>query len=352
MSAKHGLIPPGRVISPYDRHIDDLTPNERRTFVDMLVGQLECLDMRRDSQFTSLCIPEYTEFLEMAGICPKTSRLASLPKEEKHSLLRTLTDSQATESTLEEVYNIVERLTKDRGLVPFRDAIQKEMPLAGVYLFFDPDELRLRNPNRFRIVRVGTHGVAAGSKALLKDRMRTHFGTGSGGGNHRSSIFRLHVGRSLICAGLADDVKSWGDSEFPKSDRVRRREEALEAKVSTYIGNLLVAMIGVPGFPSKNNDRAYLEQNLIALLSNNYAPLDPPSHRWLGRYSEKKEIRKSALWNVNHTSQSFDQRFPEMLDYYVSLMLGRQPNAKPVAPTDWIANVRGNNRQLSLFSAP
>jgi hypothetical protein len=163
--------------------------------------------------------------------------------------------------------------------------------------------------------------------------MRTHFGTTAGVGNHRSSIFRLHIGRSMIEAGLTKVVPSWGSTELPKASNLRKREDYLEAKVSNYIGHLLVTFIEVPGDASKSNDRAYLEQNLIALLSNSYKPLDLASHRWLGLNSDKSEIRKSGIWNVNHTAQAYDPSFLAMLDYYVSLTLGTpQLGSKPVAP--------------------
>jgi hypothetical protein len=41
------------------------------------------------------------------------------------------------------------------------------------------------------------------------NRLRTHLGTASGG-NHRSSVFRLHVGKALIRSGRFTDVPEWG----------------------------------------------------------------------------------------------------------------------------------------------
>lgn len=69
-------------------------------------------------------------------------------------------------------------------------------PDRGVYFFFEPGEVR---PNGDpRVVRIGTHALKAGSKTTLWKRLGQHRGSvgGSrpGGGNHRGSIFRLHVG--------------------------------------------------------------------------------------------------------------------------------------------------------------
>jgi uncharacterized protein DUF6884 len=350
LSAKHGLLLPGDIVSPYDRSINSLSQSERKALVDALRCRLTALNLASDSEFTSLCVPEYGELLEMAHIKPRQANFATLPKDERNSHLRAVVDPQASEKLLDSAYTIIQRVFDERGVVPLREALKGEVPAAGIYLFFDPKEPRLRDINQLRAVRVGTHGVASGSKASLRDRLRTHLGTASGGGNHRSSIFRLHVGRSLISAGRAKNVGSWGTNEYPNSDRLRRAEAFLEAEVSDYIGNLMVAVLEVPGPSSRDNDRAYLEQNLIALFSNRYLPLDPPSHRWLGRHSDKEEIRRSALWNVNHTGQNFDRRFLEMLDYYASLTLGRAPRSKPVTSPDWLSLVRADSRQLSLFS--
>ena len=100
----------------------------------------------------------------------------------------------------------------------------------------------------------------------------------------------------------------------------------------------------------KNNDRAYIEQNLIALLSNFCKPLDPPSCEWLGLSSQKREIRKSGLWNVNHVEQRFDPNYLGVLDYYVSLTMGaKEAPRKQLAPIDWLARTRDDSRQLTLL---
>jgi hypothetical protein len=178
--------------------------------------------------------------------------------------------------------------------------------------------------------------------------MRTHFGTVAGEGNHRSSVFRLHTGRSLINAKVVGEVPSWGMVPIGKSALLAERE--LEQAVSRYLGELLVLLISIPGQSEKINDRAYVEQNLIALLSNGCQPLDPPSSEWLGLSSAKKEIRKSGLWNVNHVEQAFDAGFIEIFDYYVSLTMGvKEAPPRQLAPADWHARARSNARQLALL---
>jgi hypothetical protein len=349
-SAKYGLLNPGDIAEPYDRHIGQLSFAERQALAASLASGKTQIGPCEGVEFTSLCVSEYNRVLEMAKIHAKSSPISKMPRPEKHAELKKITDPHGSEAYLDDVYRIVQRVVDPRGVIPFREAVRKEMPSAGLYLFFDSHEPRLRDIDRLRVVRVGTHGVASGSKASLRDRMRTHFGTSTGGGNHRSSVFRLHVGRALMEKGEMESVKSWGNSELPSDQKLLHSEAMLEARVSEYIGNLSVALLDVPGDSAKDNDRAYLEQNLIALLSNAFRPLDPPSHQWLGRHSDKPEIRKSGLWNVNHTGQRYDHRFAKMLEYYVRATLGERAGVKPVAPPDWLASVRDDGRQLRLFS--
>ncbi|MCP5412115.1 MAG: hypothetical protein H6924_08275 [Alphaproteobacteria bacterium] len=352
LSAKYGLLKPGDLAEPYDRQISELSHVERQALVASIADGKSKIGPNEGAEFTSFCASEYNRVLEMAKIHAESSPIAKMSRPEKHAELKKFTDPNGTEVDLENVYSILQRIIDARGLIPFREAVRQEMPMAGLYLFFDTHEPRLRDIRQLRVVRVGTHGVASGSKASLRDRMRTHYGTAKGGGNHRSSVFRLHVGRALIEKGLVEPVKSWGTSELPQNQKWLKMEGALEGHVSEYIGNLSVVLLGVPGDSAKDNDRAYLEQNLIALLSNAFHPLDPPSHQWLGRYSDKAEIRKSGLWNVNHTSQTYHQQFANMLEYYVRLTLGERTGNKPVAPSDWLASVRDDVRQLRLFSEP
>jgi len=271
-----------------------------------------------------------------------------LPIGKKLKALGELTDPDKSASLLDATYKSITRLAKASGLLRLSDVIKRGMPEAGVYLFFDKKESRLKDLSYLRVVRVGTHGVASGSKATLRNRMRTHFGTDAGDGNHRSSVFRLHAGRSLINANQVPDVPSWGMHLEGKD--VLSGERTLEQMVSKYLSELYVLLIDIPGTSEKNNDRAYIEQNLIALLSNKCRPLDPPSSAWLGLSSDKREIRKSGLWNVNHVEQRFDPTFLDILNYYVSSTIGIKPKpTQPLAPPNWQIRLREDARQYSLL---
>ena len=102
-------------------------------------------------------------------------------------------------------------------------------PQRGVYFFFETGEARSVSGSGPRVVSIGTHALKAGGKTSLWTRLRTHKGreggTCPGGGNHRGSVFRLHVGAALIArddwdAGIAGQ---WGiGANTPRE--VRQRE--------------------------------------------------------------------------------------------------------------------------------
>ncbi|PYI87213.1 MAG: hypothetical protein DME26_06790, partial [Verrucomicrobia bacterium] len=152
----------------------------------------------------------------------------------------------------------------------------------------------------------------------LWGRLRTHLGTRAGGGNHRGSIFRLHVGAALLARDRVC-VPTWGvGSSAPPTLRVNLTAQAAEAaceqRVSEYIGAMTVLWVDVPDEPSTSSLRAFIERNAIALLSNRFAPIEPASTGWLGRHSPRDDIRRSNLWNLNHVDQAYDRLFLDALE--------------------------------------
>jgi hypothetical protein len=185
-------------------------------------------------------------------------------------------------------------------------------PPQGVYFFCEDGENRADNSRR--VVRVGTHALTETSKATLWGRLRQHRGqlTGRnpGGGNHRASVFRRHVGAALIRRdGLPDDLLwSWLDRHRPPRERASQ-EADIEREVSRHIGAMPFLWLSVPG----RTDRGYLERNSIALLSCLTGGPDQPGASWLGRYAERAEIRGSGLWNVEHVTGHYEPRFLQRL---------------------------------------
>ena len=230
LSAKHGLIRPSDIIAPYDRKLTTLTEGERLALANKVAHQAAALFENAIVDITSICGAEYDSLLSKAGIRFKRNSEFALPIGKKLRALGDVTDPQSSQKLLDNLYKILKRLVLKNKAKSLKDAIEADMPDAGIYLFFDERERRLKDASQGRIVRVGTHGVALGSKASLRNRMRTHFGTTAGEGNHRSSVFRLHIGRSMINMKVVSEIESWGSA--PADKNILSAERSLEQSVS------------------------------------------------------------------------------------------------------------------------
>ncbi|AUV83113.1 hypothetical protein C2R22_16875 [Salinigranum rubrum] len=199
-----------------------------------------------------------------------------------------------------------------------------DWPDRGVYFFLEPGETR-DSTGQLRVTRVGTHGVSEGSSTSLWDRLKQHYGTGSGssdhphGGNHRGSVYRKRVGEAIIEKhDLTDDYPDWDErwSSIGRERSVVRDEEyILERRVSTYVREQPFLWVNLDDEPSADSDRAYLERNAIALLSNfEKRSIDSRGDGWLGRYSRSREIRDAGLWNVNHVGERYESGFLDLLE--------------------------------------
>jgi hypothetical protein len=194
-------------------------------------------------------------------------------------------------------------------------------PRRGVYFFFEDGEFR-EDGITPRVTRVGTHALGP-SRTTLWNRLSQHNGTigGSmpGGGNHRGSIFRLHVGSAILNTNEWPDAvhAHWGKGSTADA-AIRQVEYPLEVAVSRYIGNMPFTWIGVNDDPSIRSDRGVIETGAISLLSNRSRPtIDPPSASWLGRNADRAAIRDSGLWNVKHVDDLPTDRFLESMSFHV-----------------------------------
>jgi hypothetical protein len=112
-------------------------------------------------------------------------------------------------------------------------------PTRGVYFFFEDGEYRAAGDGLW-VVRVGTHALLPTSGRTLWNRLSQHRGTVSPlGGNHRGSVFRLHVGDALLRSGQSPVSVSdtWGVGVTAPRE-TRERERPLEANVSEFIGRM------------------------------------------------------------------------------------------------------------------
>lgn len=221
---------------------------------------------------------------------------------------------------LDRFYRIIATLReKCQGFRCLKECTRRSgWPGRGVYFFFEDHEFR-EDGSTVRVVRVGTHAVSAESRTTLWNRLHTHKGASSGGGNHRGSIFRKRVGEALLqIRSYPPEIgASWGIGNSARKS-TRSAELPLERDVSTVIGLMPFLWLEVNDTPGAASDRAYLERNCIALLSNyEKEPIDGPSESWLGLRSPQETIRKSGLWNTNHVGDGYMPKFLDVLETYV-----------------------------------
>ena len=227
-------------------------------------------------------------------------------------------------------YSILEELKAAVGGKRTLDRANGRMswPLRGVYFFFERGEERTTSGTGLRVVRVGTHAMKVGAKATLWTRLRQHRGQlrgeKPGGGNHRGSVFRLHVGTALIGNGCwADEVTAhWGERSSA-SRSIRDAELPLERAVSRHIRRMPLLWLAVFDEPGPESMRGYIERNAIALVSNygrSNMPIDRASPAWLGKWADNEKVRRSGLWNANHVADRYDPDFLNILRQYVSAM--------------------------------
>jgi hypothetical protein len=195
-------------------------------------------------------------------------------------------------------------------------------PRRGVYFFFEDGEIREDGVSP-RVVRVGTHALRA-SKSTLWGRLSQHKGSpgGSlpGGGNHRGSILRLHVGSALLASGgwPKSILSLWSVGRTARAE-VRRAEYPLERAVSDHVGAMPLLWLDVDDPAGPKSDRGAIETGAIALLSNlDREPIDPPSAGWLGRRAHSRLVRESGLWNVNHVQKPPGGRFLDVFAGWLS----------------------------------
>ena len=176
-------------------------------------------------------------------------------------------------------------------------------PERGLYFFFEDGEQRTTSGRGLRVVRVGTHAVTEKSDTSLWDRLKQHqghiAGSFAGGGNHRGSVFRKHVGRAIIRRDDAH-LPTWGVGS-KASRAIRQAEHVLESRVSEHIRSMPFLWLDVSdGTHEGRRLRGYLESNSIAVLSNagklgTAEAIDPPSATWLGTFCSKRGVVASGL---------------------------------------------------------
>lgn len=356
LSAKYGLISPDEAIAPYEQTLKTMSKQERLHWAEKVLRSLKTR-VRPGDLVAFVAGTDYREFL--APRLADQGIHVAVPLEclsigVQLSWLKKFQSERRRLADLDRFYGLLAQLEAGiKGRRRMRECTgSMAWPQMGVYFFFEDQEFRTTSVGINRVVRVGTHTVSKGSKTTLWHRLRTHRGGADLSGNHRGSIFRLHVGNALLARSKGQQlVPTWSQGQSA-SREIREAEATLEKQVSESIGGMSLLWLAIGDEAGPTSDRSYIERNSIALLAGENGPIDLPSPRWLGRQSNREPIRRSGLWNVNYVDDSYDPRFLDAFEEYVNVTLNRRtPPSQPLAPRDWfLANGRKANRQqLSLF---
>jgi hypothetical protein len=358
LSAKHGVLPIDEVVEPYDLSIKDLAPPQKLAWT-ATVGEKLMKVLVPSDKVQLLAGLEYTRPLlpvfHRIG-CQISFPLAGKSLGHRISWLGRMNGEGDLHTQFSQFYSSMRELYigQTGGRLLAECTGKMDWPSRGVYFLFEPNE-RLPTskfrPLTHRVVRVGTHGVSRGSKATLWNRISTHRGVTAGAGNHRSSIFRLHV-RAALKRQLPKmwDAPNWGVGQMAGAE-VQQSERPLELQVSQTLGQMKLLWLNVPDDPGPYSDRSYLERNSIGLLSRVAILQDGQSSTWLGRWSKQIHISLSGLWNLDHLYHRPDPAFPEVLAQYVAVTLGKiEPPTQSLAPVAWYRTPQPtDSQQLSLF---
>ena len=336
LSAKHGLLDPEESVAPYEKTLNTMSAEERRSWASETWQALEphLAGVRSVVLFAGQKYREHLEpRLRDLGIEVQVPMEGLAIGEQlawfKRRLAGLTTRGSGSSRVVDTVrfYELLGRIEErfgGRRILAECDG-RMDWPKRGVYFFFEEGEERQRSGSGGRVVRIGTHALTEKSKTTLWQRLSQHRGNAAdGGGNHRGSIFRLLVGVSL--AGRGDCVlpPSWGNGSDPGAAarrlgatraEVKEAEADLERRVSATIGRMPFLWLSVPDAPGPDSARGRIERGAIALLSNAVSPAaDPASTHWLGAHCNRRAVRASGLWNNNHVEERYDPRFLDEME--------------------------------------
>ena len=316
LSAKYGLLSPNEVIEPYDLSLAMCPLEEQISWAVRTANQL--LKADNDTAFFIVADALYSQHI--VPMLHDAGHSVSAPFLDQNEVgLASYVERATHLNDIRRLYDLLFYLSDSTGGVRRICDCNGKMywPQRGVYFVVDFGEQNLILHGRPRIVRIGTHAVSRDSKSTLWNRIKTHKGTDSGSGNHRGSIFRLHVGNAIIKQqGII--CNTWGVGQNA-SKAVRSEEIELEKQVSKYIGNLGIIVLDVDDEPSANSIRSFVEKNSISLLSSINSSFNFPMIDWLGNYSNREEIRKSALWNINYVNSTYDESLLDVVERHVAI---------------------------------
>jgi hypothetical protein len=332
LSAEFGLVSPDQILPPYEKTLKTMGSRAVQQWAKRTGSQLRQLLSPRDTVHLYAgqdYIKPVLPILQTIGCQIQVPIEGALGK--RLALLKRLNDEEQLYVQLNEYYKLTRLLEKGEGQGTLVGSLQESkarLPARGLYQFVDPSEPAVGGlPGR--VTRIGTHAVSAGAKSTLQGRINTHRGPKSGIGSHRSSILRLHVGNAIKrSAPKRWDVPTWSEGMTTAAD-IRAGEAKLEFEVSKYVGGHRVYWLEISDDPGPASDRAFLERNIIGLLSSANLLRRFSESGWLGESSEDFRIALSGLWNLDHLFLKPHEAF---IDVYKSYVESRVSKRSPPSP--------------------
>ena len=233
LSAKHGLLDPDEIIEPYDLTLKGASKQFKSEWALKVDKQIRNSIDRKKRLIVLAGDDYFAPLIEVGKMDPLNflAPMRGLSLGKRLAFLNQSISIHKRHAAIARSYEMFTSLAKSMGLHPLRNILAEDLPTQGVYFFFDNNEQTKFSTAVPRLVRVGTHGVSAGSVATLRNRLRTHLGTRAGNGNHRASVFRLHVGRAIIERDrLQQRYPNWGKGQSASKD-ITEVEAPLESMV-------------------------------------------------------------------------------------------------------------------------
>ncbi|MBK8064302.1 MAG: hypothetical protein IPK29_09830 [Betaproteobacteria bacterium] len=249
LSAKHGLLQPTEKVDPYNESLYQLDEAAQEDWARKVYGQLESR-IEKSSAVVFLAGVKYRsklqKHLQRDGV-KIYAPMAELGIGRQVAWLQKLIREANRLRDLDRLYALISRLASRRNCIDPQlvSRSSKTVPQKGIYFFFQQDEFRMTQPLEMRVVRIGTHAVSKGSKSTLWNRLRTHRGAVDGSGNHRGSIFRLHVGDALLRKLKTESrFPEWGVGQSANA-AIRDMEKEMELEVSKTISSMPVQWLNI-----------------------------------------------------------------------------------------------------------
>ena len=184
----------------------------------------------------------------------------------------------------------------------------EQLPLNGIYFFYENGETWGHGGDKPRIVRIGNHRGNNFRNRIkehfLLDERKMDFNSSKPAPKDRS-IFRKNIGRALLNKDKSPYLEIWNVDLIPKKNREKYRhlrkielEKEIEEQVTYILRNNFSFRFMVVENEDNRKGKKGLESTFIGTIS--HCKLCRPSSNWLGLFSPKIKIAESGLWLEQH----------------------------------------------------